>query len=158
MLKPCPGGCWTNVWLSTPRLLSVMTVWAAFLTLHYIYLTELRYSTQPITATVLTSSFSYVFSCSLCFPPLQIGIVQPRMGWPTLGSQKQGTLREVCWHSVGFQCSSLEHRMSPTNFVHKWSTPQLLIHGSKDYRLPETEGIGAFHALQQLVFPPANNV
>jgi len=42
-------------------------------------------------------------------------------------------------------------RMNPSNFVHQWSTPQLLIHGSKDYRLPETEGIGAFHALQQLV-------
>src|SRR5262245_36994142 len=43
------------------------------------------------------------------------------------------------------------YRYSPSNFVHKWSTPQLLIHGSKDYRLPETESIGAFHALQQLV-------
>lgn len=40
-------------------------------------------------------------------------------------------------------------RFNPANYVHKWSTPQLLIHGSKDYRLPETEGIGAFHALQQ---------
>ncbi|CAA7261498.1 unnamed protein product [Cyclocybe aegerita] len=42
---------------------------------------------------------------------------------------------------------------SPANFVHKWSTPQLLIHGSKDYRLPETESIGAFHALQELGIP-----
>ncbi|KAF8169251.1 Alpha/Beta hydrolase protein [Pholiota molesta] len=44
-------------------------------------------------------------------------------------------------------------KFSPANFVHKWSTPQLLIHGSKDYRLPETESIGAFHALQQLGIP-----
>ena len=29
----------------------------------------------------------------------------------------------------------------------------LIIHGSKDYRLPETDGIGAFHALQQLGVP-----
>ena len=29
----------------------------------------------------------------------------------------------------------------------------LIIHGSKDYRLPETDGIAAFHALQQCVFP-----
>ena len=43
-------------------------------------------------------------------------------------------------------------RYSPANFVHKWSTPQLVIHGSKDYRLPETDGIGAFHALQESVF------
>jgi len=47
----------------------------------------------------------------------------------------------------------LSEKMSPSNFVHKWSTPQLLIHGSKDYRLPETESIGAFHALQQLGVP-----
>lgn len=47
-------------------------------------------------------------------------------------------------------------RYSPSNFVDKWSTPQLLIHGSKDYRLPETESIGAFHALQQYVSSWAN--
>lgn len=27
----------------------------------------------------------------------------------------------------------------------------LIVHGSKDYRLPDTEGIGAFHVLQQYV-------
>jgi hypothetical protein len=48
--------------------------------------------------------------------------------------------------------------MSPVNFVHKWSTPQLLIHGGKDYRLPETEGIGAFHALQQSVWFSTRNI
>ena len=42
-------------------------------------------------------------------------------------------------------------RYNPADYVHKWSTPQLIVHGSKDYRLPETEGIAAFHALQQLV-------
>ncbi|KAF7314487.1 Dipeptidyl-peptidase 5 [Mycena kentingensis (nom. inval.)] len=47
----------------------------------------------------------------------------------------------------------LAEKMSPSNFVHKWSTPQLFIHGSKDYRLPETESIGGFHALQQLGVP-----
>jgi dipeptidyl aminopeptidase/acylaminoacyl peptidase len=47
----------------------------------------------------------------------------------------------------------LSEKFSPSNYVSKWSTPQLLIHGSKDYRLPETESIGAFHALQQLGIP-----
>ncbi|KAF7298860.1 Dipeptidyl-peptidase 5 [Mycena indigotica] len=47
----------------------------------------------------------------------------------------------------------LLEQMTPSNYVHKWSTPQLLIHGSKDYRLAETESIGAFHALQQLGVP-----
>ena len=40
-------------------------------------------------------------------------------------------------------------RFGPSNFVANWSTPQLLIHGSKDYRLPETEGLAAFNVLQQ---------
>jgi dipeptidyl aminopeptidase/acylaminoacyl peptidase len=43
-------------------------------------------------------------------------------------------------------------KYNPINFVHKWSTPQLVIHGSKDYRLPETDGIGAFHALKQCAY------
>ncbi|KAF8645180.1 hypothetical protein AX16_008007 [Volvariella volvacea WC 439] len=48
---------------------------------------------------------------------------------------------------------ALSQKYNPSNLVHKWSTPHLLIHGSKDYRLPDTEGIGAFHALQQLGVP-----
>ncbi|KAI0688887.1 alpha/beta-hydrolase [Earliella scabrosa] len=44
-------------------------------------------------------------------------------------------------------------KFDPIHFVEKWSTPMLVIHGSKDYRLPETDGIGAFHALQQLGVP-----
>lgn len=65
------------------------------------------------------------------------------------------------WES---KSKALSQKYSPSNFVHKWSTPQLLIHGSKDYRLPETESIGAFHALQQLgirsrliIFPDENH-
>ena len=34
----------------------------------------------------------------------------------------------------------------------KWSTPELVIHGSKDYRLPESDGIAVWHALLQYVF------
>ncbi|KAF8172042.1 alpha/beta-hydrolase [Mycena galopus ATCC 62051] len=49
------------------------------------------------------------------------------------------------------EAKALSEKFSP--FVANWSTPQLLIHGSKDYRLPETESIGAFHALQQLNVP-----
>lgn len=58
----------------------------------------------------------------------------------------------------------LLEKFNAANYVHKWSTPQLIIHGSKDYRLPETEGIGAFHALQQrgvpsrlVIFPDENH-
>ncbi|KAF5382775.1 hypothetical protein D9615_002913 [Tricholomella constricta] len=59
---------------------------------------------------------------------------------------------------------ALSEKFSPSNFVSNWNTPQLLIHGSKDYRLPDTESIGAFHALQQLgvrsrlvIFPDENH-
>jgi dipeptidyl aminopeptidase/acylaminoacyl peptidase len=68
-----------------------------------------------------------------------------------LGRQKQGAFPEVGllpFSRVIDVCRTV-HRYSPSNFVQHWSTPQLLIHGSKDYRLPETESIGAFHALQQ---------
>jgi dipeptidyl aminopeptidase/acylaminoacyl peptidase len=40
-------------------------------------------------------------------------------------------------------------KYSPHNFVHKWSTPMLILHGDIDFRVPVTEGISAFQALQQ---------
>ncbi|KAF5372283.1 hypothetical protein D9757_009637 [Collybiopsis confluens] len=70
------------------------------------------------------------------------------------------------WHGRPWDKKSKEllEKFNPSNFVDKWGTPQLLIHGSKDYRLPETEGIGAFHVLQQqgipsrlVIFPDENH-
>lgn len=37
---------------------------------------------------------------------------------------------------------------SPHNFVDKWNTPMLVIHGGKDFRVPESEGMQAFQVLQ----------
>ncbi|KAG2134271.1 alpha beta-hydrolase [Suillus cothurnatus] len=54
------------------------------------------------------------------------------------------------WDPVAFEAS---RKYNPAYTVAKWSTPQLTIHGSKDYRLPESEGIAVFHALQQLGVP-----
>lgn len=54
------------------------------------------------------------------------------------------------WEPKSFE---LSRKYSPAYTVNKWSTPQLVVHGSKDYRLPEGEGIGVFHALQQLDIP-----
>ncbi|KAJ6585115.1 Alpha/Beta hydrolase protein [Mycena capillaripes] len=51
------------------------------------------------------------------------------------------------------KAQAIHQKFNPANFVNHWSTPQLLIHGSKDYRLPETESIAPFHALQQLGIP-----
>lgn len=43
------------------------------------------------------------------------------------------------------------NRWSPAEFAANWSTPQLIFHNSKDYRLVEAEGLAAFHVLQQYV-------
>ena len=55
-------------------------------------------------------------------------------------------------------------RWSPALFVQNWKTPMLVVHGARDYRLPETEGFSAFTALQRkgvpsklLYFPDENH-
>ncbi|MCA9636691.1 MAG: S9 family peptidase [Myxococcales bacterium] len=58
-----------------------------------------------------------------------------------------------------------EHeRHNPVRFVERWKTPMLVIHGSLDYRIPETQGLGAFTALQRreipsrlVIFPDENH-
>ncbi|KEI40593.1 uncharacterized protein L969DRAFT_85801 [Mixia osmundae IAM 14324] len=44
-------------------------------------------------------------------------------------------------------------RWSPHNFIDQWSTPMLVIHGAKDYRLPIAEGLSTFNTLQRLGIP-----
>jgi len=41
-------------------------------------------------------------------------------------------------------------QFNPSNFVDKWDTPMLVIHGGKDYRVPIGQGIQAFQAAQLL--------
>ena len=55
-------------------------------------------------------------------------------------------------------------KSNPVDFVSKWQTPMLIIHGEQDFRIPYTQGIGAFTALQRrniesklLVFPDENH-
>ncbi|HEX4387113.1 MAG TPA: S9 family peptidase [Steroidobacteraceae bacterium] len=55
-------------------------------------------------------------------------------------------------------------RVNPVDFVDKWQTPMLVIHGEQDFRIPYTQGIGAFTALQRrgiesrlLLFPDENH-
>jgi dipeptidyl aminopeptidase/acylaminoacyl peptidase len=40
---------------------------------------------------------------------------------------------------------------NPVNHVANWTQPMLIIHGGRDYRVPDTQGIGAFTALQRRV-------
>jgi dipeptidyl aminopeptidase/acylaminoacyl peptidase len=58
----------------------------------------------------------------------------------------------------------LYDKFSPSRYVSKWQTPTLVIHGAKDYRLVDAEGIATFTALQRrgipsqlLYFPDENH-
>jgi len=46
--------------------------------------------------------------------------------------------------------SELYKKHSPHNFVKNWNTPILVIHGGLDFRVPETEGMQAFHVAQMM--------
>lgn len=55
-------------------------------------------------------------------------------------------------------------KWNPVNHVTNWKTPMLVIHGEKDFRIPYTQGLAAFHALQRqgvkgelLIFPDENH-
>lgn len=86
-------------------------------------------------------------------------------------------MRIVCFCSYTCYCCFLEwefgkpweneesyHKWSPDTYVSDWHTPMLIIHGGKDYRVVDTEGIAAFTALQRrgvksdlLYFPDENH-
>jgi dipeptidyl aminopeptidase/acylaminoacyl peptidase len=44
-------------------------------------------------------------------------------------------------------------KFSPVEFVKNWKTPELVIHGGLDYRIPESHGMAAFTALQRRNIP-----
>ncbi|AMN45804.1 peptidase S9 [Steroidobacter denitrificans] len=55
-------------------------------------------------------------------------------------------------------------RFNPVNHVAQWNTPTLIIHGAHDYRVPYTQGLATFTALQRrgvpsrlLFFPNENH-
>ncbi len=55
-------------------------------------------------------------------------------------------------------------RWSPSQFVARWRTPTLVTHGEKDYRVPVSQGLSTFTALQRrgvpsrlVVFPDENH-
>src|ERR1700733_7840524 len=55
-------------------------------------------------------------------------------------------------------------RANPADFVTRWHTPMLVIHGEKDFRVPYSQGIASFTALQRrgiesqlLIFPDENH-
>ncbi len=44
-------------------------------------------------------------------------------------------------------------KWNPVRFVDRWRAPMLVVHGSLDYRIPVTQGLGAFTALQRRGIP-----
>jgi dipeptidyl aminopeptidase/acylaminoacyl peptidase len=44
-------------------------------------------------------------------------------------------------------------RFNPINYVKDWRVPMLIVHSGKDFRIPETQGLGAFTALQRRGIP-----
>ncbi len=55
-------------------------------------------------------------------------------------------------------------KQNPVNFVKNWKTPTLVVHGGQDFRIPYTQGISTFTALQRkgipskfLYFPDENH-
>jgi dipeptidyl aminopeptidase/acylaminoacyl peptidase len=44
-------------------------------------------------------------------------------------------------------------RHNPANLVKNWKTPMLVVHGGRDFRVVETQGLSSFTALQRLGIP-----
>ncbi|MGN6691915.1 MAG: prolyl oligopeptidase family serine peptidase [Sphingopyxis sp.] len=70
------------------------------------------------------------------------------------------------WEHGGpyFEVPEEFEKWNPVNHVDKWKTPMLVITGEKDFRIPYTQGLAAFTALQRrgvpsqlLVFPDENH-
>jgi dipeptidyl aminopeptidase/acylaminoacyl peptidase len=70
------------------------------------------------------------------------------------------------WENGGpyFKTPEIHERFNPVNLVPKWRTPMLVTHGLLDFRVPYTQGIATFTALQRLgvasrleVFPDENH-
>ncbi len=79
------------------------------------------------------------------------------------------------WENGGpyFKTPEIHERFNPANHVTEWRTPMLVIHGQLDFRVPYSQGLATFTALQRrgiesrfVVFPdenhwilkPANNI
>jgi dipeptidyl aminopeptidase/acylaminoacyl peptidase len=70
------------------------------------------------------------------------------------------------WENGGayFAVPENHERFNPVNYVTKWKTPMLVVQGDLDFRIPTTQGLATFTALQRrgiesklLVFPDENH-
>ena len=70
------------------------------------------------------------------------------------------------WENGGpyYQTPEIHERFNPASHVSEWRTPMLVIHGELDFRVPYTQGLATFTALQRrgiesrfVVFPDENH-
>jgi dipeptidyl aminopeptidase/acylaminoacyl peptidase len=70
------------------------------------------------------------------------------------------------WENGGpyYDKPEVHERFNPSSFVKEWRTPMLVIHGEKDFRVPYSQGLATFTALQRrgvesrlIVFPDENH-
>jgi dipeptidyl aminopeptidase/acylaminoacyl peptidase len=70
------------------------------------------------------------------------------------------------WEQGGpyWQKPAMYEKFNPANFVERWKTPMLVVHGGLDYRVPDNQGIATFTTLQRrnipsefLYFPDENH-
>ena len=70
------------------------------------------------------------------------------------------------WENGGpyYQTPEIHERFNPVNYVKEWRTPMLVIHGEQDFRVPDTQGLSTFTALQRrgidsklMYFPDENH-
>ncbi len=57
----------------------------------------------------------------------------------------------VEWENGGtyFEQKEKHEKFNPVNYVDDWKTPMLVIQGGRDFRIPETQSLGTFTALQK---------
>ena len=70
------------------------------------------------------------------------------------------------WEMAGtyYDAPELYEKFNPVNFVTRWRTPMLVVHGEQDFRIPYSQGLAVFTALQRrgiesrlLEFPNENH-
>jgi dipeptidyl aminopeptidase/acylaminoacyl peptidase len=70
------------------------------------------------------------------------------------------------WENGGtyYDAPAKYEQFNPVNYVKNWKTPMLVVQGDLDFRIPTTQGLGTFTALQRqgipsklLVFPDENH-
>ncbi|GAA5916613.1 hypothetical protein JCM6882_009179 [Rhodosporidiobolus microsporus] len=86
------------------------------------------------------------FKCMVCHD----GVFSPTQTW---NATEELYFPEREFGGLPWEVPNEYQKFSPANFVSKWATPQLVIHGSRDYRLVEGEGLGVFNTLQRLHIP-----